>query len=188
MTGELLTPFSYFIAVTGIAECIADALDDPVAQANGTLGRPDRVLIAPGAEVPWDAGGARGRYCSQLGIAFEHGPYPSVQFPAEFAEDPRGTGNCVIDTTAVRCVASLIRCQYHPPPTNEGRTPPTAAQQTAAALLQCVEEFYMRQAIYCCLGDMMDNQTIDDYRVGSSDRQVNGDVGEVAIRFLLQII
>lgn len=188
MAVEVLGPFAYFVAVTGVAECIADTLDSPEAVAAGSLGRPDRILIAPGAEVPWDAGGRQGEYCSQLGIAFEHGPYPSTRFPAENVEDSGGTGNCVVDSTAVRCVVSLIRCQYHPQPTNQGKTPPTAGQQTAAALLQSVEEFFVRQAIYCCLAAKMNSQEIDDYRVGATDRQVNGDLGEIAIRFTMQIL
>lgn len=180
----MLTPISYFIVVTGAAECIAQELEDHVA--DGTLGRPDRVLIAPGQEVPWDAGGNAGRYCSQLGIAFEHGPYPSTRFPVEELEDPNA--GCVIGPTAVRCVVSLIRCQYHPAPTNQGKTPPTSAAQTNAALLQCVEEFYVRSALMCCLFTMKQSYQIDDYRVSSSDRQVNGDLGEVSIRFSVQIV
>jgi hypothetical protein len=186
MSDVLLTPISYFVAVTGVAECIAQALEDNVA--DGTLGRPSRVLIAPGQEAPWDIGGGGipRAYCSQLAIVFAHGPYTSTRFPVEQLEEP--TGGCDIGTTAVQCVASLVRCEYHPSPTNQGKTPPTAAVQTNAALLQCVEEFFMRQAMYCCLAQMKEDGQIDDYRINASDRQVNGDAGEVAIRFSLQII
>lgn len=180
----MLTPITYFIAVTGIAECIAQELEDHVA--DGTHGRPNRVLIAPGQEVPWDIGGGKNGYCSQLGIVFEHGPYASTRFPVEELEDPNA--GCVIGPTAVRCVASLVRCEYHPSPKNEGKTPPTPTEQTNAALLQCIEEFYMRSAILCCLSQMKQDQFIDDYRVSSSDRQVNGDAGEVSIRFSLQVV
>lgn len=180
----MLTPITYFVAVTGVAECIAQELADHIA--DGTLGRPDRVLIAPGQEVPWDVGGATSGYCSQLGLAFEHGPYPSTKFPVEELEDPNA--GCVIGPSAVRVIASLVRCDYHPAPTNQGKIPPTPTVQTNAALLQSVEEFYMRKAIMCCLSGMKERQEIDDYRVMSSDRQVNGDVGEVSIRFSLQVI
>ena len=181
----MLTPISYFIAVTGVADCVADALENNVA--NGTLGRPDRVTLVPGAEVPWDAGGGAGGYCSQLAFAFTHGPYPSVRFPVEQLEEPQ-SGRCIIGPGAVQVICSLVRCEYHPPPTNEGKTPPTVQRQTQAALLQCIEEFYMRQAIICCLGAMLTNGQIDDYRIGASDRQVNGDLGEVSIRFTLQVL
>ena len=180
----MLTPISYFIAVTGVAECVAQELQDHVA--DGTHGRPDRVLVAPGQEVPWDAGGNSGIYCSQLGFVFQHGPYPSTRFPVEELEDP--SAGCIIGPTAVKVIGSLIRCEYHPPPTNQGKTPPTATQQTNAALLQCIEEFYMRSAIMCCLSQMKQRQQIDDYRVGSSDRAVNGDLGEVSIVFSLNIV
>ena len=176
----MLTPITYFIAVTGVAECAAQALEDHVA--DGTLGRPNRVVVVPGQEVLWDAG----QGCSQLGVAFEHGPYPSVRFPVEELEDPNA--GCVVGPSAVTCVVSLVRCEYHPPPTNDGKTPPSVAKQTMAALLQCVEEFYVRQAIMCCLFEMKKNYQIDDYRVGATDRQVNGDLGEIAVRFRMQVV
>jgi hypothetical protein len=179
----MLTPISYFVAVTGVAECIAQELADHVA--DGTLGRPDRVLIAPGQEVPWDVG-SPGNPCSQLGLVFFHGPYTSTRFPVEALED--ANDKCQIGATAVQVTASLVRCEYHPPPTNQGKTPPTPAQQTHAALLQCVEEFYMRTAVQCCLSTMLVSGQIDDYRISSSDRQVNGDVGEVSLKFALQIL
>lgn len=177
----MLTPISYFIAVTGVAECIADELDNNVA--NGTHARPDRVLVAPGAEVPWDGKPT----CGQLGLAFLHGPYPSTRFPVEEIESSTG-GPCFVGDTAVQVIVSLIRCEYHPAPTANGLTPPTPAQQTAAALLQCIEEFYMRQAVTCCLSAMKSSGLIDDYKIGSSDRTVNGDMGEVSLRFSLQIL
>jgi hypothetical protein len=164
----MLTPISYFVAVTGVGECIAQELEDHVA--DGTLGRPDRVLIP----------------CSQLGLAFFHGPYTSQRFPVEALEDPND--KCVIGPTAVQVIVSLVRCEYHPSPTNQGKTPPTSAAQTGAALLQCVEEFYVRQAVTCCLSTMYVNGQIDDYRIGTSDRQVNGDLGEVSLRFSVQIL
>jgi hypothetical protein len=179
----MLTPISYFVAVTGVGECIAQELEDHVA--DGTLGRPDRVLIAPGQEVPWDAGKSSNP-CSQLGLAFFHGPYTSQRFPVEALEDPND--KCVIGPTAVQVIVSLVRCEYHPSPTNQGKTPPTSAAQTGAALLQCVEEFYVRQAVTCCLSTMYVNGQIDDYRIGTSDRQVNGDLGEVSLRFSVQIL
>jgi len=179
----VLTPISYFIAVTGVAECVAQELADHVA--DGTLGRPDRVLVVPGQEVPWDAGSTAG-YCSQLGFAFEHGPYPSIRFPVEELDNPGS--DCFSGPTAVRVVGSLIRCQYHPPPTNQGKTPPTVTEQMNAALLQSIEEYYVRFAVTCCLATMKSTGQIDDYRVASSSRQVNGDLGEVSIRFTVQII
>lgn len=176
----VLTELTYFIAVTGVAECIAQALEDN--RVSGTLGRPERVLMAPGAEVPWDGG----RDCAQLGLAITHGPYPSTRFPVEELEDAQG--GCVVGPTAIRVTASLIRCTYHPPPTNDGKTPPTPQAQTNAARFQCIEEFFMRQAIICCLTEMKDHDLIDDFRIGSSDRQVNGDMGEVSVVFSLQVL
>lgn len=180
----MLTPIAYFVAVTGALECVAQSLEDNVAE--GTLGRPDRVLVAPGAEVPWDIGGRGGGRCSQLAVVFTHGPFSSVRFPVEQLEDP--LGGCQLGPTAVRCTLSLVRCEYHPSPTNEGRTPPTPEKQTQAALWQSIEEYFMRQALTCCLAQMLDSLQIDDYRISSSDRQVNGDAGEVSIQFSLQIV
>jgi hypothetical protein len=180
----MITPISFFIAVTGVAECVAQSLEDNTS--NGTLGRPDRVLIAPGQEVPWDIGGGKGRNCSQLGFVFQHGPYASSRFPVEELEDPNA--GCVMGPSAVRVIGSLVRCEYHPSPSNDGRTPPSPEQQTQAALWQSIEGFYMREAVMCCLSQMKRTYAIDDYRVSSIDRQVNGDAGEVSIVFSIQII
>jgi hypothetical protein len=181
----MLTQISYFLAVTGVGECIAQELANHVV--DGTLGRPDRILVAPGVEAPWDAGGAGSQYCSQLALTFAHGPYPSLRFPVEEIENS-SDGDCIIGPTAVQVIVSLIRCEYHPPPTNDGKTPPTPGKQTGAALLQCIEEFYMRQAVTCCLVSMFRSGQIDDFRIGASDRQVNGDLGEISLRFTLQIL
>lgn len=176
----MLTPITYFIAVTGIAECIADALE--VKQAEwGTLGRPGRVTGVPGPEVPWDD-----CKCGQLAIAVQHGPYRSERFPVEVLDTPLTSG-CFTDTTAIRLVASLTRCEYHPQGDQTGK-PPTVAQQTEALRLQSVEGMVMRNALLCCLHDLKDSQVIDDWVVGATDSAVNGACGEVSIVFSIQVI
>lgn len=172
----ILTPLSYYIVVSGVGECVAQALDDNIA--NGTLGRPGRVVIVPGQEVPWD-----GCECGQLGFAFQHGPYPTRTFPAESLEDP-AVGNCVIGSQAVRVVASLIRCQYQPA-MQAGGLPPSETAQNAASRLQQIEQYYMRDAITCCLHAMRRADLIDDIRIGSTDYQVNGNCGEISMIFWL---
>lgn len=175
----VLTNLTYFAAVTGVAECIAQALEDHVA--DGTLGRPGRVGVLPGAEVVWD-----GCECGQLGMIFQHGPFPSTIFPTERAEDPQPLG-CFTGSTAVRVLASLIRCQYHPALQANG-SPPSIEDQTAAAKLQQIEQFYMRNAIICCLHNMVEDNFLDDARVGASDYQVNGDCGEVSVVFWIGVV
>jgi hypothetical protein len=175
----VLNSLTYFVAVTGIAECIAQALADH--EVDGTLGRPGRVGVTPGAEVPWD-----GCECGQLALAFQHGPYPSNIFPTEISEDTRPLG-CFTGSSAVRVIASLIRCQYHPAMATDG-TPPSIEVQTAAARLQQIEQFYMRNAIICCLHDMLESNLLDDSRIGASDYQVNGDCGQVSIIFWIGVV
>jgi hypothetical protein len=171
-----LYPLYYYATVTGVGECVAQALADH--EADGTLGRPGRVVVVPGSEVPWD-----GCECGQLGFAFAHGPFPIRSFPVESVEDP-GIGRCVIGSSAVRVTASLIRCQYHPGMQADGQ-PPTVAAQQEAARLQQIEQFYMREAIQCCLSSRYYDRLLDDYRVGSTDYQVNGNCGETSMVFYL---
>ncbi len=164
----------YFDVAATVLECIAVGLDDHIVI--GTMGRPGRVLLAPGNEVPWD-----GCECGQLGIAFQHGPYPSLNFPAETTDGP---GRCAVDVVAVRFSASLIRCQYHPSYTSDRPPkPPTQEQQTAATKLQQIEEVVVRDALICCLNELRRTYVISDFRIGSNDYQVNGACGEVSIVF-----
>lgn len=178
----MLTPIAYFIVVTGVAECIADALDANQVEW-GTLGRPARVTGVPGPEVPWDGCDCK---TGQLAVAIQHGPYRSERFPTETVDSAQTSG-CFADTTAVRMVASLTRCQYHPQGTQTG-TPPTVAQQTEALRLQVVEGTIMRNALLCCLGQMEQDGLIDDWNVGANDSAVNGACGEVSIVFTVQVI
>lgn len=173
-----LSPTSYFIAATGIAECIAQELETHTS--DGTLGRPGRVCLIPGNQIVWD-----GCECGQLAIVFQHGPYPIRNFPIETVED-NAVGNCYLSSTAVRCVVSLSRCEYHPIADERG-TPPSAATQTRAVLLREVEQYFMRQALGCCLFELREDGIIDDYRMGASDYQVGGKCGEVAIVFWMGI-
>lgn len=171
-----LTPLLYYSVITGVGECVAQALEDHIP--DGTLGRPGRVLMVPGSEVPWD-----GCECGQLAFAILHGPYPTRGFPVEAVEDP-DIGRCAIGSSAIRVTASLIRCQYHPG-MQPGGQPPTVEAQLEAARYQQVEQFYMRQAIQCCLSGMYYDRLLDDYRIGATDYQVNGNCGETSIVFYL---
>jgi hypothetical protein len=179
----MLTSLSYFIAVTGVAECVAVALEDNIP--NGTLGRPERVCGVPGPEIPWD--GCDPGCGGQLAVAIQHGPFPSVRFPTEVIEDATA-GGCQLGATAVRCIVSLTRCQYHPQGQLDAKRYPTPAEQTAAMRLQQVEGYYMRQAIQCCLFDMKRVYLIDDYRMSSNDTAVNGACGEVSVVFLINVV
>jgi hypothetical protein len=180
----ILTPRTYWDAVTEALSCVNQSLIDN--EVNGTLGAPGRVLIAPGNEVPWD-----GCECGQLAAVFQHGPYPSNNFPIENQEG-QNNGNCELGSSAVRVLMSLTRCQYHPQGVESPKkvVPPTVAQQNAASLLQQIEAYYMREAHLCCQQDMRDgNPTmIDDFRLGATDYQVNGNCGEVNTLFWLQVV
>lgn len=170
-----ITIDTYFVAVSGAADCIAARLE-----AESPLGRPGRVLLAPGVEIAWD-----GCDCGQLAIAFTHGPFPSPIFPTEQIIDQQHCG----DAEAVQLTVSLTRCQYHPAPTGSGgTTPPTPTAQTQAVRYQMADEFIIRSALFCCLQDMLDNGTIDDYRIGASDYSSSGACGEVRIVFYIQVI
>ena len=174
----VLGPLTFFASVTGVAECVAQSLEDH--EIDGTLGRPGRVVVVPGREVPWD-----GCKCGQLGFAFQHGPYPVRTFPLESSQGTESTG-CQLGSLGVQVTASLIRCEYHPAMAVNG-APPSEEAQTAAARLQQIEQFYMRAAITCCLSDQRRNNLIDDYRVGSADYDVNGDCGQVSIVFWIGV-
>jgi hypothetical protein len=179
----MLTPLSYFIAVTGVAECIAVALEDN--EVNGTLGRPGRVCGVPGPEIPWD--GCDPGCGGQLAVAIQHGPFPSIRFPTEVIEDATA-GGCYLAATAIRCIASLTRCQYHPQGNLDKGVYPTPTTQTNAMRLQQTEGYYMRQAIQCCLDDMKRTRLIDDYRLASNDTAVNGACGEVSVVFYINVV
>lgn len=167
---------SYFNAVTGVRDCIITDLDE-----QSPLGKPDRVLVAPGNLVSWD-----GCECGQLALIFTHGPYPTDRFPLEQITDSQG--KCALNT-AVQVTASLTRCEYHPSPDVGIKiTYPTQEQQTQAAYWQMYDEFIMRNAIVCCLVQMMETYQIDDFRIGASDYNVSGMCGEIAIVFYVQII
>lgn len=167
----------YFALIATVCECVSNALADNVGI--GTLGRPGRVVcLVPGNEVPWD-----GCECGQLAFAVQHGPYPSTIFPAENLDNVEQS-NCVLGSSAIRVVASLIRCRYHPAMSPDG-TPPTPEQQLAASMLQQIEGFIIRDTLYCCLADMKRDRRMDSYALGSTDYQVNGDCGEVSTVFYL---
>lgn len=175
----MLTPLSYFVVVTGAADCIADALE--LNQHNGTLGRPGRVGAVPAPEIAWD-----GCDCGQVAVTIQHGPYPSTRFPTETIDSAQTSG-CWTGVTAVRMIASVTRCEYHPASSQSGR-PPTMTQQSTALELQLVEGFYAREALLCCLTTLKQNGLIDDWQVGSTDYAINGACGEVSIPFTVQVI
>lgn len=174
----ILTHLTYFAALTGVAECLATSLGDN--ESDGTLGRPARVGVVPAPEIAWD-----GCDCGQLAVTVQHGPYPSTRFPGENIEDTISP-HCFVGPSALRCVASLVRCEFHPAPKTNGE-PPTMIQQATALQHMLVAEFYMRESLVCCLGDMETSGLIDDWRVGATDYQINGACGEVAIVFWLNI-
>lgn len=182
----ILQPTTYYDAVTEVLACINDALIEH--EVDGTLGEPGRVLIAPGNEVPWD-----GCECGQLAAVFQHGPYPSTNFPIE-NQDGQNNGNCELGSSAVRVLISLTRCQYHPQGVESPKkfVPPTVAQQNAASRLQQVEAFYIRETLLCCLQDMRDRTdtpaAIDDFRIGPTDYAVNGNCGEISTIIWLQVV
>lgn len=176
-----LEPTTYYDAVQSVLACVNQSLIDN--EVNGTLGEPGRVVAVPGNEVPWDGCG-----CGQLAIAFQHGPYPSTTFPIE-NQDGGQNGNCILSSSAVRCIMSLTRCEYHPqgPESPKKAYPPTVIQQNAATRLQQIEQFYMRQSLLCCLQTLVDDDDIDDFRIGASDYAVNGACGETSIIFWMGV-
>lgn len=158
------------VIATGLAECIAVALADNTA--SGTLGRPGRICLVPGNEVPWDA-----CECGQLAIGMRHGPFGFRNFPQEALDM---SVICLLSTQAWTYTVVLNRCQYHPPMHADG-TPPTEASQTEAFILQQTENYFARNAIFCCLKSMKDSGLIDEYAVGASDYFVLGDCGSITI-------
>lgn len=180
-TVTITVPFRFFYAVTGVAACIVDELEQGLADGLPTLGVPGRVVpLVPGAEVPWD-----GCECGQLAQVVEHGPYLSnFNFPDE---DNGIFGNCRLTGAAIRVRASLTRCEYHPCPDEQGH-PPSAAAQLAAAQMQQIDEYLLRRAILCCLAGMRAAHQIDDYALGGSDYQVNGCCGEVSLPYWIQLV
>lgn len=178
---SIFLPLAFYVPVTGVSACIVEELQQGFSDGLPTLGVPGRVVpLVPGNEVPWD-----GCECGQLAQVIEHGPYPSnFAFPDE---DTGIFGNCRLDGRAVRVRASLTRCEYHPCPDEQGH-PPSAAAQLAAAQMQQVDEYLMRNAISCCLAGMRSDRLIDDYALGGSDYQVNGCCGEVSMVYWLQMV
>jgi hypothetical protein len=128
--------------VTGLAECIFDAL------AQTPAGAPCRqCALLPTQQIPWDnCGECNGSQCTgQAALAIRE-VYGSDSFPTPAAQ--KTWSKCGPRYAVARVVVSVTRCV---PTMGERGEPPSCAEELAAAITLENDRTAVRQALACCL-------------------------------------
>lgn len=124
--------------VTGVGQCVADAL------AQTPAGAPTRqCLLLPTQSIPWDNCDCGG----QLALAIQS-VYGSVSFPAP--APLRDWQPCGPHWSVVQVMLSIVRCM---PMMDEQGIPPSCAEELEAAVMLENDRTAVRQALACCLND-----------------------------------
>ena len=146
--------------VTGVGQCVVDALDQTPAGAPCRQG-----LLLPTQQIPWDnCGPCPGNCNGQVALAIRE-VYGSIQFPQPATAvtwtkcDPRWS--------VARVVVSVTRCV---PTMNERGIPPACSAELAAALTLENDRIAVRQAVACCLQALWEEQPqrIGNWLLGAS--------------------
>jgi hypothetical protein len=140
--------------VTGIGQCVVDALEQTPA------GAPTRqCLLLPTFTIPWDncdCGGQIAQAITQV--------YNAESFPQPFTGNwkRRGPHRLIVQVTlqVVRCVPSM----------DDQGSPPSCASSLAAAITLENDRTAVRQALACCLSDLAAAlpPTLLEYNIGPS--------------------
>jgi len=140
-----------FIIVTGVGQCVVDAL----AETEG--GPPARACLAVPGEIAWD-----NCECGQFAQSITSDTPAQTNMTAATSSPFSGCGPplLVMDVTA-----SITRCV--PGIDSTGHPPSCAALLDAARILEDDREA-MRQAITCCLKTLFEAYRISGYTVGAS--------------------
>jgi hypothetical protein len=137
-----LTSPGFVNVVTGVGQCVVEALDQTPA------GAPCRqCLLLPTMQIPWDnCGPCDGTECSgQVAVAIRE-VYGSGQFPTPL--NGASWRKCSHRYEVVRAVVSVTRCV---PAMSETGQPPDCSAELAAAVTLENDRTAVRQAIACCL-------------------------------------
>lgn len=162
--------FHHFQVVTGIGECIVEALEATPA------GAPDRVCIPVPGAVAWDD-----CQCGQLTITTTRN-FSARQFPSE-AFDAFGEGGCGTPYIGVDLVATIMRCV--PGPDDYGNSPTCAALSDATKTMYD-DAWAVWQAVKCCLRDLVESYDIADFIIQGQDYEgPEGGCAGSSLRFSL---
>lgn len=109
-------------AVSDVAATVLAAVS--VGLTSSSKGKPDRVLLSPGAETTWD-----NCQCGQLAV------YTGLHFNSRslFGDTSNQQQNCVAVVRAVNMAVEIVRCV---PISSDNGTPPKPADLTAAFMVQ----------------------------------------------------
>jgi hypothetical protein len=150
-----LTSPNFLGIVTGVGECIYDALGQTPA------GAPTRYCkLVPSSTIPWDNCDCGG----QLALAITQ-VYGAATFPQPFTG---GTwADCKPRWWVAQVLVSVTRC--HAAIDDQGRPPSCDAVFADAVILEHDRQA-VRQAIACCLSEVFDNQqpTLGAWALGPS--------------------
>ena len=141
--------------VTGLGQCIADAL------AQTPAGAPDRqCFLLPTQSIPWDNCDCGGQFALAIKEVFG-----SIQFPQPASQTT--WTKCAPRWSVARVVVSVTRCV---PTMNGAGVPPTCAAELAAALTLENDRTAVRQALVCCLSELYAARppVIGDWLLGPS--------------------
>lgn len=139
-----LTSPGFINVVTGVGQCVVEALDQTPA------GAPCRqCLLLPTQAIPWDNCGpciatSECTHPGQVALAIRE-VYGSGQFPQPMTASLR---KCNHRYEVVRAVVTVTRCV---PAMDQDGAPPDCAAELAAAVILENDRTAVRQAIACCL-------------------------------------
>lgn len=140
--------------VTGIGQCVVDALDQTPA------GAPDRqCLLLPTISIPWD--NCYGD-CGQVALAIQS-VYGSWRFPT--AAEAKDWQPCGPEYQVIQAIVQVVRCV---PTMDDQGNPPPCADSLAAAITLENDRTAVRQALACCLNDLKSGNRISGWSLQPS--------------------
>lgn len=145
------TPLAFFNIATTVLECVRSRIEDVAG-----LPKFGRACVIPG-EVAWDACD-----CGQLTIT-NPTQFSSVSFPIPSVGNT--DTNCGAPYTVSTFEVTALRCA---PTMDRNGHPPTCTQLQNAAQLLYQDKFYMRAAVQCCLAELKNSNSLEDYAISST--------------------
>lgn len=130
--------------VTGIGQCVIDALDQTPARA------PCRqCLLVPSATIPWDGCACD---CDHPGQFAQAITYVGATDNLALGEYAGNWKHCPPANGLIRVLLSVVRCV---PVMNEQAVPPACADELAAAITLENDRTAVRQALACCIDALL---------------------------------
>ena len=154
MTVTINLTQSFAPVVTGVGQCVVDALDQTPA------GAPSRqCLLLPTQSIPWDNCDCDG----QIALAIQN-VYGSKRFPTP-ADATLDWSPCGPPWQVAQVMLSVVRCV---PTMNDQGIPPSCPDELAAAVTLENDRTAIRHALACCLTDLKDANTIGAWALNPS--------------------